>query len=62
MSSGVKARDARELLEERGMLGKDTVAVRVDGKVYDLHTPIPEGASELKPIGAHDADAKSFAR
>ena len=52
----------REALEERGALGNDTVAARVDGKVYDLHTPIPEGAAEVKPIGAHDADALAIIR
>ena len=57
MTNEAKARNARDVLEGRGALGKDTVAVRVDGRVYDLHTPISEGASEVKPIGAHDADA-----
>ena len=52
MTNEATARTAREALEERGALGKDTVAARVDGKVYDLHTPIPEGAAEVKPIGA----------
>ena len=40
-------RTAREVLEERGALGKDTVAARVDGKVYDLHTPLPSEAAEI---------------
>ena len=62
MTNEAKARGAREVLEERGALGKDTVAVRVDGRVYDLHTPIPEGASEVEPIGAHDADALAIIR
>ena len=62
MTNEAKARNARDVLEDRGALGKDTVAVRVDGRVYDLHTPIPEGASEVKPIGAHDADALAIIR
>jgi threonyl-tRNA synthetase len=53
---------AREVLEERGALQKDTVAARVDGEVYDLHTPLPIGASEVKAIGAHDDDALAIIR
>jgi threonyl-tRNA synthetase len=33
----------REELAREGKLGKDVVAVRVDGKIYDLMTPIPPG-------------------
>ncbi|MGB5704884.1 MAG: hypothetical protein WBM48_18830, partial [Polyangiales bacterium] len=62
MTAEATARTARELLEERGALGKDTVAARVDGRLYDLHTPIPYGASEVTPIGAHDADALAIIR
>jgi len=62
MTNQATARTARELLEERGALGKDTVAARVDGKLYDLMTPLPEGVSEVKPIGAHDSDALAVIR
>ncbi|MGB9339105.1 MAG: threonine--tRNA ligase, partial [Polyangiales bacterium] len=62
MTSAATSRTARELLDEQGALGKDTVAARVDGKVYDLHSPVPEGASEVKPIGAHDAEALAIIR
>ncbi|MGB3050980.1 MAG: threonine--tRNA ligase, partial [Polyangiales bacterium] len=62
MTNEATARTAREVLEERSALGKDTVAARVDGRVYDLHTPIPAGASEVTPIGAHDADALAIIR
>ncbi|MGD8825157.1 MAG: threonine--tRNA ligase [Myxococcales bacterium] len=53
---------AREALEARGALGKDTIAARIDGKVYDLHTPIPQGASDVKPIQAHDESALPIIR
>ena len=53
---------AREALEERGALSKDTVAARVDGRVYDLHTPIPRGASDVKPIQAQDDAALPIIR
>ena len=53
---------ARELLEERGELKKDTVAARVDGELYDLHTPLPEATAEVTPIGAHDEAALSVIR
>ncbi|MBW1832927.1 MAG: threonine--tRNA ligase, partial [Deltaproteobacteria bacterium] len=62
MTTEATARAAREVLQEQGTLGKDTVAARVDGKVYDLHTPIPQSASEVKPIGAHDPDALAIIR
>ena len=57
-----RGRALRGVAEERGDLGRDTVAARVDGQVYDLHTPIPEGAAEVAPIGAHDADALAIIR
>jgi threonyl-tRNA synthetase len=62
MTAGATTRTAREVLEERGVLHKDTVAARVDGKVYDLHTPLPNGASEVMPIGAHDDEALPIIR
>jgi threonyl-tRNA synthetase len=62
MTNEAKAHTAREVLEERGVLGNDTVAARVDGRVYDLHSPIPEGASEVKAVGAHDPEALAIIR
>ena len=62
MTSEATTRTAREALEERGALAKDTVAARVNGKVYDLHTPIPDGVAEVIPIAAHDADALPIIR
>src|SRR6185503_9766238 len=34
----------RERLAREGKLGKDVIAVRVDGKVRDLMTPVPANA------------------
>jgi threonyl-tRNA synthetase len=62
MANEVTARTAREVLGERGVLGKETVAARVDGKVYDLHTPIPAGAVQVVPIGASDPEALAIIR
>jgi len=62
MTNQATARTARDVLEERGALGKDTVAVRVDGRVYDLHTPIPSGSAEVTPIAANDDDALPIIR
>ena len=36
---------ARELVKQKGQLDRDVVAVKVDGRVVDLHTPIPEDAT-----------------
>lgn len=43
-------------------MGKDTVAARVDGTVVDLHTPLPNGADDVRPIGANDDAALSIIR
>lgn len=43
-------------------MGKDTVAARVDGNVVDLHTPLPNGANDVTPIGAHDEAALAVIR
>jgi threonyl-tRNA synthetase len=62
MTNEATARTARQVLGERGVLAKDTVAARVDGEVYDLHTPIPAGASQVVPIGANDPEALPIIR
>ncbi len=33
---------ARELVKQKGQLERDVIAVKTDGRVVDLHTPIPE--------------------
>ncbi|MEM7437364.1 MAG: threonine--tRNA ligase, partial [Myxococcota bacterium] len=43
-------------------MGKDTVAARVDGAVVDLHTPLPNGTTEVRPIGAHEEAALAVIR
>src|SRR3954453_12119123 len=46
----------RDILQERGKLTPEVVAARVDGKVVDLHTPVPDGAN-LEPVTLRDAAA-----
>jgi threonyl-tRNA synthetase len=43
----------REILSSRGELKPDVVAVKVDGRIVDLHTPI-DSTSDLTPIRATD--------
>jgi threonyl-tRNA synthetase len=42
-------RTPRELLESRGQLADDIVAVLVNGTIVDLHTPVAEG-TEVEPL------------
>jgi len=42
-------RTPRELLSDRGELSDDTIAVEIDGRIVDLHTPVSVG-SKLVPI------------
>jgi threonyl-tRNA synthetase len=51
----------RELLEGQGKLTKDVVAVRVDGHIVDLHTPVPAD-HPLTPILLTDPDALAIIR
>jgi threonyl-tRNA synthetase len=39
----------REILEAQGKLSPNVIAVRVDGRVVDLHTPVPTGVA-VDPI------------
>src|SRR3954463_15050888 len=50
-----------ELLEQRGELAKDIVAVSIDGKVVDLHSPVAADA-KLEPIRSDDARALQVIR
>ena len=43
----------REILKEKGLLADDVIAVVVNGKTVDLHTPI-DAASEVAPVKATD--------
>ena len=62
MAEKTEESTARELLEARGQWTDDTLAARVDGEVYDLHTPLPAGAAEVVPIRASDAEALPIIR
>jgi threonyl-tRNA synthetase len=53
---------ARHLLEQQGHLAPDVVAARVDGVLYDLHTPLPEGEHAVRPVRATDPDALAIIR
>jgi threonyl-tRNA synthetase len=62
MSAALPARRTPgELLRERGQLSHDTVAARLDGRIVDLHTPVPENA-EVAPITASDPAALQVIR
>lgn len=56
--------NGRELLEQRELLGKNTVAVKIDGKLFDLVTPVPAVGedAEIKPVQAHEATALPIIR
>ncbi|MEZ4255983.1 MAG: threonine--tRNA ligase [Polyangiales bacterium] len=53
---------AREVLEREDRLGRDVVGVRVDGEVFDLHTPLPAGAKSVEPIRASEEAALPIIR
>jgi threonyl-tRNA synthetase len=44
----------RELLAERGQLADDIIAVRIDGRLVDLHTPIANDTAPLEPVRVSD--------
>lgn len=50
-----------ELLKQRGELAEDVVAVRMDGRIVDLHTPV-DGDAQLQPIHASEADGLNVIR
>jgi threonyl-tRNA synthetase len=62
MSEAMQGVTARERLEAAGKLKGDTVAATVDGEVYDLHTPLPKGASTVEPVRATDPAALAIIR
>ena len=59
--TSVARRTPREVLSERGGLDEDVIAVRVDGRIVDLHTPVPEGAA-LTPVKRSDPAALDVIR
>ena len=61
MSNAVK--NGRDLLEERGLLEKNTIAYKLNGEVHDLMTPVTTTAEdEITPIKLHDDDALAIIR
>ena len=62
MTNPAQQRTARDILEERGDLAKDTVAARVDGTICDLHTPLPDGATVVEPLGVQEPEALAVIR
>jgi len=62
MAAHEQAATARAILEAQGKLGPNVVAARVDGVVYDLHTPLPEGATKVEPVQADHPDALPIIR
>ncbi|MBN9162139.1 MAG: threonine--tRNA ligase, partial [Myxococcales bacterium] len=46
---------ARELVKQKGQLKDDVVAIKVDGRIVDLHTPVPADAT-FEVIHATDKD------
>ncbi|MCB9662253.1 MAG: threonine--tRNA ligase [Polyangiales bacterium] len=56
------AETARAALAANEQLSKQTVAAMVDGKVFDLHTELPETYGKLTPIEAHQDTALAIIR
>jgi threonyl-tRNA synthetase len=56
----------RQLLEERGQFGNDVVAVEVGAgtakQIFDLHTPLPADATEVRAIRQNDPKALPIIR
>ncbi len=51
-----------QLLASQGRLDEDVIAARVDGRVLDLHTEVPEGAEQVEPIRLGDPEALPIVR
>ncbi|MDB4993669.1 MAG: Threonine--tRNA ligase, partial [Myxococcaceae bacterium] len=53
----------KEILEAKGKLDKDIVAVRIDGKIVDLHTPVDAAKAEtMKPVRTNEKDGLDVIR
>src|SRR5215472_13603011 len=57
----MEKRTARQILEARGPLDTHVIAVRANGKVVDLHTPI-DPATPITPIKDTDPDGLAVIR
>jgi threonyl-tRNA synthetase len=62
MDESVQSVTAREVLERRGAMSPEVVAARVDGEIFDLHTPLPKGAEDVQPIPASAPEALAIIR
>jgi threonyl-tRNA synthetase len=58
----LRRQNARELLASQGKLAEDVIAVRVNGRVMDLHTPIDVEGAELSPVRVSDKEALDVIR
>jgi len=56
------SRTAGQVFEVDKRLEPVTVAARVDGEIYDLHTPVPDGAEQIEPLSADHPDALAVIR
>ncbi|MGE0320871.1 MAG: threonine--tRNA ligase [Polyangiaceae bacterium] len=61
MTNGARA-TARELLEASGQLDADVLAVQLNGKLIDLHTPLAVSADQLKPVRKGSKEALELIR
>ncbi len=52
----------REILSSTGKLDSAVIAVKLHGRMVDLHTPVDATAAELTPIRAADADGLAVIR
>ena len=50
-----------DLLQAQGKLNPEVIAVRADGELFDLHTPVPENAV-LEPINLRSQEALAIIR
>ncbi len=51
-----------EHLAARGQLDEDVVGARLDGRVVDLHTELPEGVARVEPIRLGEPEALPIVR
>jgi threonyl-tRNA synthetase len=53
---------ARELLGDRLEKDKQIIGVKAAGNIYDLHSPLPEGVTQVDPVRANDPDGVRIIR
>jgi threonyl-tRNA synthetase len=52
----------REILSANGKLDKDIIAVKLRGRIVDLHTPVEAGATDLVAVRAQDPEGLAVIR